>query len=186
MKNSSPAARRAGGDIFRAVVNIKNFRAASSRQAFQSLVNGRVRLQSLDFVGKNVAVEILEEGKIPADVLDGQVVRVGKNVGLESAPPQFRVQFNHRRNFRENVGKHAAKFVDVAEKAGGVLDLIEKFPSADQAGFKFDQRRRTAQEGVKISRRLRAARGHPARGDGIIEIHQHLAEIKDNDRLIHI
>src|SRR5450631_2942374 len=123
VKNRPPAERRAGGNVFRAVINVENVRASPAGHAFKSFVDGRVRLHGLDFVGKNVAVEILEEWKVPADVLDGEVVRIGKNVSLEPAPPQFRMKLNHRRHLRENVGEHAAKFVNVADKAGGVLNL---------------------------------------------------------------
>ena len=58
---------------------------------------------------------------------------------------------------------------------------LEKFLPGEQAGFILDQQRRAAEKGVQIFRRLRAARGNPARGDGVIKIHQHLAEVEDDD-----
>ena len=92
MQNRPPAARRSACDVFRPVIQINNFVAAFAGHLFHRLVDFRVRLHRADFVGKNVAVEIFEERKIPADMFDGQVVGVGKNIGLETAPPQFGVQ----------------------------------------------------------------------------------------------
>jgi hypothetical protein len=86
VQNCPPAARRAARHVFRPVIQVKNLRAAPSGEFLQRLVNFGVGLHGLDLVGKNVAVKIAEERKIPSDVLDGQVVGVRENVGRNAAP----------------------------------------------------------------------------------------------------
>ena len=85
MQDGPPAARRAGLDVFRPVINVDQIRAAFAGHGFHGFIDFGLRLHRADFVGQNVTVEIFEERKIPADMLDGQVVRVGKNISLETA-----------------------------------------------------------------------------------------------------
>ena len=63
----------------------------------------------------------------------------------------------------------------------GVADGVVKLLARNPAGFVFHQQRRAAEKRVQILWRFGAARGNLPRGDGIIKIHQHLAEIEDED-----
>ena len=119
-------------------------------------------------------------------MLDGEVIGVREDVSLESAMPKFRVQRNHRWNLGEDVRKIAAEFLHAALKSDGIADLFKEFPPVDCAAFVLDEQRRGAQESCEIAKRFGAARGHLAGGNRIIEVHQHLAEIEDNDRVHNI
>jgi len=46
--------------------------------------------------------------------------------------------------------------------------------------FIFNQQWRTAEKCMEIFRRFAATRGNLARGDGVIEIHEHFAEVEDD------
>ena len=79
MQNGPPAARQTGLDIFRPVVQINDVRAVAAAHFLHRLVNFRIGLHRAHFAGVNIAIEIFEEGKIPLDVFDGEVVGVGEN-----------------------------------------------------------------------------------------------------------
>jgi len=174
-------ARRAARHVFRTVINIKNFRSAPSGEFLQRLVNFGVGLHGLDLVRINVAVKITEERKISPDVLDRQVIGVRENVGRNAAAMQSGVQFNHRRNGRENVREKFAKFFQCALKAGDPPRLLKKFQPGQPSGFVVHQQMRVEKEGFDSGNRQGAVRGDARDGDAVIEIHQDLAQIKYNN-----
>jgi len=54
--------------------------------------------------------------EIPADVLNRKVVRVRENIGGNAAPPQFGVNFNHRRDFVKMSAKNSPNSSIVPQK----------------------------------------------------------------------
>ena len=154
---------------------------------FQRLVNERIRFSHrLDFKSRTgySRQKFLEEQKILADMLDNQIVGIGENV---------RILKPRRRNAACSsiIGAMGEKMsanwlpnsVRSPRKPEWRPAPVRKMSATrDQAGFKLDQRGRTAQKHMQIFRRLRAARGNPPGGNRIVEVHQHLAQIKDNGR----
>ena len=84
LQDDLPAAGSASINIFLAVIQVEHFRAALSGHFFESFVDPGVGFHRADFVGENVAVEIAEEWEIVADVGDGEVVGIGKNVSRDA------------------------------------------------------------------------------------------------------
>src|SRR6185369_17808673 len=84
LKDRLPAAPDSGFNVFRAVVEVKDFAAAPPGFALDDFVNFWVGLHRAVFVGQNVAGEVFEEWKTLSNVADGQRVRVGENPGRET------------------------------------------------------------------------------------------------------
>ena len=181
MENGLPAARQPALDIFRTIVQINDVCAAATGHFLHRGIDFRIRLHRADLVGINVAVEVFEERKVPLDVLDGKVIGIGEDVGFETAPAQFRVERDHGRDFGEDVREITAEFREAALETNGVADFFKKLLPGDLAIFVLDDQGRAAQKGSQVEQRFRAAGCNFAGGYRIIEIHQHLAKIKDDD-----
>ena len=181
MQDGAPAAPRSRRDVFRAVINVDQVRATPSAHFFHRIVDGRVRFHRADFVGINVAIKVFEERKVSPDVFDGEVVGVGKNVGLETALTQFGVQCNRAGHFRKDVREITAELRQVAAKADRVADGVVKLLAREATGFVIHQQRRTAKKRVQRFRRDGTARSDFPFGDGVVEFHENFAEVEDED-----
>ena len=149
--------------------------------SLQRFVDFRVGFHGADFVREDVAVEIGEERKVPANMNDRQIIRVRENVSGNPLAAQGSLDFNHGRNFPKDVGKESAELLDGAAKAGGLPHFLEEFLPRHQSGFIAVEQGRVVEEFSDINGGPCGAFGDFAGGDGIIEIHQHFAEIEDDD-----
>src|SRR5213078_3069547 len=118
---------------------------------------------------------------LPPDVSHRQIVRIRKNIRRKTLPPQRAVNFDHRRHGRKDVAEEFAELVGAPAKAGGRADRLKKLSGGHPPQLVLRQQRPVLDEKSRCIRSVFAFRGDPARGDGIIEIHQDLAEIEDNN-----
>src|SRR5579862_6675529 len=87
------------------------------------------------FIGENIAVEISEEWKIPANKPNRELVRVGEDVGGISTTPQLGLELHHRFDGSKNIREHGSKLLHVSQvPAGGPYFLIELF-TVDKTRF---------------------------------------------------
>src|SRR5258705_3546957 len=126
MMDDLPAARAASLDVLDSVVEIKDLSAAPAGEALDDLVEFRVGLHRAVFVGKHESVKIGEEWEVPADVADGQVIRVRENVDRHPRIAQPAVQRNHRRGFGENVRAEPREIVHAAFLTAETPGLLHK------------------------------------------------------------
>ena len=96
--------------------------------------------------------------------------------------PQRRLELDHRFNRDEDVGEEVAELREVAAEAGDARRSRRRIAASSRApdlilneqGGLVDDTARSSQDGHL------AARGDSPRGNGVIEIHQDFAQIKDN------
>ena len=118
--------------------------------------------------------------EIAADVSHGHIVGIGQDEGPNLPGAQSLMKLNHRRNGCEDVREKTAELVQTAAKSGGGTHLTEELLSADLAGLIAKKQPRVVDVTLDLACANPAARGNFPRGDGIIEIDQNLAEIKNN------
>ena len=128
-----------------------------------------------------MSVEVGEERKVSPDVFDGQIVGVGENIGRDALAPQFGVECDHRRHFPKDIGEVLTELRQVALKAGGLTDFVIKFMARQQAGFVTVEQGRMIEKLLDLGRRHVATRGNAPASDGVIKVHEHFAEIENND-----
>jgi len=73
-----------------AVINVNDLSAAFAGHLFQRVIDGRIRFHRLHFVERKYSRRSFEERKIPADVLNGEVIRVEKYKFSIRAPAGWR------------------------------------------------------------------------------------------------
>src|ERR1700744_6246997 len=101
-------------------------------------------------------------------MLDRQIVGVGKNESLETAPAQIFLQGDHLRHFRKNIGEVTAKFIQPGIALDRFAYRLVKFLAGEPAGFVVSEQGRTSKEGMQVGGRLAAAVGYFTRGDGVV------------------
>ena len=131
-------------------------------------------------VGQNVIVELAEERKAAAKVADRQFVGVREDVGWDATLAQLGVQFYHRLDRGENVGKEFAELFDGSAKSGGRLHFGEKLLLADLSGLEPKEQGGMVDEFLHCFRRHPAAGRDSPAGDAVIEIHEDFAEIEND------
>ena len=89
MEDRSPAASASSLDIFRPVVQEENFPSFASAKAFDDLIEFGVRLHCAVLKREDIALEVMEEGVMLANVADGNFFGVRKHEGWNPARNQF-------------------------------------------------------------------------------------------------
>ena len=148
---------------------------------FNNVVKFRVRFHRAVLVGKDVTVKITEERKIPSDMADSQLVRIGKDVGGDAALAQAGMKLDHRLNRNKDVAEKRGEFLEAAAKAGSGADLVVKVLFRQQPGFKAEQQRRVVDESPDFIERHLALLRNPPSSNRVIEIDQDFAKIEDDD-----
>ncbi len=126
-------------------------------------------------------MKVPKNGYALADVRHRQYIDVGEDERWHAARAQPCLQFDHRRDGREDVGERAAEVLFAAPVTGQRLGAAEELRCADVAGLEFTQQVRVRIDRGEYLRR----RGAALCGDGVgsavvVEIKENLAEIKDN------
>ena len=75
-----PVAGGGGVNVFLAIVDVEEIGTAQLGEFLDELVNARRWFHHAMFIGQNVAVEFVEEGKTLFDETNAEIVRVGENV----------------------------------------------------------------------------------------------------------
>src|SRR4051794_20386413 len=104
MQNALPSSCPAGLHILGPVIDINNFCASTAGSAFDNFIQPGRGLHRAVLVRKDVAVEITEEGETPANMFNGEAVRVGENVSRKACLFQLILQIDHLLNRSENIG----------------------------------------------------------------------------------
>jgi hypothetical protein len=133
--NDLPAPCLAGFGIFSAIVEIKDLPSTASGDLFHDFVKLGVGFHRAVFIGQHVGIEVREEREVSADVLDREVVCVGKNERWHFHRPQSGMQINHRVDGRENVREELREFFQSAAKTCRCADFFKELPAAEQSHF---------------------------------------------------
>src|SRR5712671_6894172 len=100
------------------------------------------------FVRKNLTSEVGEEGKVSADMVDGQIVGVGKDISRKTLRAQFRLELNHRLDRKENVAEETAKNFEAVGETGMGANLLVKLGFGHEAGLVTEEQGRLGDEPV--------------------------------------
>src|SRR5205807_1802218 len=87
---------------------------------------------------------------------------------------------DHLRNRCEDIGKKAAKLIELAAKASLAADFVVELAATNQAGLVAKEQWRLGKKAAQIVQRETAAGCDFAGGNTVIEINENFSKIEDN------